>query len=607
MFEDRRKYPRNPVLLKAVARFGHERIEVVGVNISAANAFFTCRIPPLLGTQIVVDIRPGDLGTAVVQFVGIVVRISPAAPTGFAVVWRSLRSDLGVAPINAALRSVLRITNVQLSDQGGQRAVDFDMTAYLAGTRQPFSSDRNVVAPAQAIHRAPSGPNPVLPASSAGRPLSGANPVVPPSAAADPRISQRTLGSWAPPAIAPGHPVASGQVPLAPTSRAQSFAGPASFPAARPASQVPPAQNPSIAARIAASAAPPRAPTPAAQRPMAQTVPQRPNPNLAQPESIRPPANRVAVAPPVPNSFGFAVREPPPSEKTAADASTVQASVQAYTRSGASAHPSGGYGQNSVARMPSDDQSATFRNESATFGHEAAYPSSGYFSGDVPSAAAKPLSASASPAPERRPVTQSYRAAGRSEPEVVAPIASIRRHGIVDTSPGSTSSGIHALEQQPSATFGSHVDRTAQDKHPPMASRSIQTTSNAYVSAGLTPGPGTPPRVGKAPVPDAKAIQNVNVPVTFVHKNVMVPGRMTGIGAQAAVVVTDETPPTLDEAVVINLPLLVKGTYRTVYLSGKLLQIGTPTDEGMRFMLHIEKCEEGNHKGAFAAFLAATH
>lgn len=190
---------------------------------------------------------------------------------------------------------------------------------------------------------------------------------------------------------------------------------------------------------------------------------------------------------------------------------------------------------------------------------------------------------------------------------MVAPIASIRRHGLVDTSAGSTS-GIHALEQQPSATFGSHVDRTAQDKHPPMASRLIQTTSNAYVSSGVTPGPGTPPRVGKPPLPDAKAIQNVNVPVTFVHKNnVMVAGRVTGIGAQAAVVVTDETPPSLDEPVVINLPLLVKGSYRTVYLSGKLLQIGTPTDEGMRFVLHVEKCEEGNHKGAFAAFLAATH
>ncbi len=96
-----------------------------------------------------------------------------------------------------------------------------------------------------------------------------------------------------------------------------------------------------------------------------------------------------------------------------------------------------------------------------------------------------------------------------------------------------------------------------------------------------------------------------DVPVTFVRQNQFVPGHLTGIAEQLACVVTSGGAPGLDEQLVIYLPVRVDGVWRTVQLAGKLLQVATEVAAGKRFVMHIERTDEGRYKGAFHTFLQA--
>ena len=96
-----------------------------------------------------------------------------------------------------------------------------------------------------------------------------------------------------------------------------------------------------------------------------------------------------------------------------------------------------------------------------------------------------------------------------------------------------------------------------------------------------------------------------DVPVTFLRQNQFLPGQLIGIAEQLACVVTQSEAPDLDEHLVIHVPVRVGQTWRTVQLNGKLLQVATDTPAGKRFVMHIERVEEGRHKGAFRDFLQA--
>ena len=96
-----------------------------------------------------------------------------------------------------------------------------------------------------------------------------------------------------------------------------------------------------------------------------------------------------------------------------------------------------------------------------------------------------------------------------------------------------------------------------------------------------------------------------DIPVTFLRQNQLVPGHLTGIAEQLACIVTQAPPPDLDEVLVIHLPVRFADAWRTVQLTGKLLQVPTDTPAGKRFVMHIERVDDGRHKGAFQAFLQA--
>ena len=101
----------------------------------------------------------------------------------------------------------------------------------------------------------------------------------------------------------------------------------------------------------------------------------------------------------------------------------------------------------------------------------------------------------------------------------------------------------------------------------------------------------------------ARMLYVPNVPVTFLRHNRFVPAELVGLAEQLAALVTTDDAPDLDEPLTIHLPVRLDDQWRTVLLLGKLLQVATETAEGKRFVMHIERVEEGRFKGAFRAFL----
>lgn len=131
------------------------------------------------------------------------------------------------------------------------------------------------------------------------------------------------------------------------------------------------------------------------------------------------------------------------------------------------------------------------------------------------------------------------------------------------------------------------------------------TTGIPRTPAGAIGGSSSGNSASRAPTADSRVMRPVETPVTFLRRNQFVPGRVVGLALLAVAVVTDEPPPELDEPLTINLPVAIDGVYRTIYLSGKLLQVATDTEQGRRFVMHIERVEEGKHRGAFKQLLAA--
>ncbi|MSP91469.1 MAG: hypothetical protein EXR79_06650 [Myxococcales bacterium] len=105
--------------------------------------------------------------------------------------------------------------------------------------------------------------------------------------------------------------------------------------------------------------------------------------------------------------------------------------------------------------------------------------------------------------------------------------------------------------------------------------------------------------------PDPKVMRPVDLPITYQRKNLLIPARLVGLGQVACAIVSEADSPNMDEQLTVNLAIPVAGVWRTVYLNGKLLQSATETDQGRRFVMHIEKAEDGRHEGAFRNYLVA--
>ncbi len=102
---------------------------------------------------------------------------------------------------------------------------------------------------------------------------------------------------------------------------------------------------------------------------------------------------------------------------------------------------------------------------------------------------------------------------------------------------------------------------------------------------------------------DRSLLVRVDHPVAYERREQVFRGRAVSIGPQAIAVVTHEEQPQLDEWVVVHLPLGTREQPFTIYLCGKLLQVTTETELGPRFVMHIERVEEGRYPGSFQRFL----
>lgn len=153
------------------------------------------------------------------------------------------------------------------------------------------------------------------------------------------------------------------------------------------------------------------------------------------------------------------------------------------------------------------------------------------------------------------------------------------------------------------------VDRARARKEAPEQKASVGERSQIFgKSARLSSIGGrsmsTTIREGASAADAEQDSVKVDLPVTYELDNQFVPARVVQAAPLALEVVTSGTPPQLDRNVVINMPVLADGMYRTIYVMGKLLRLPEPADEGHTFVFHIERVHEGDYTGAFANFIA---
>jgi len=96
---------------------------------------------------------------------------------------------------------------------------------------------------------------------------------------------------------------------------------------------------------------------------------------------------------------------------------------------------------------------------------------------------------------------------------------------------------------------------------------------------------------------------DVDVPITYLHNEQYVGGKVVAVSSRNVRVETEAPPPGMQDPVMVCLPVASDGALRTVYLVGKLA--GEPELHGRTtiFSLQIERVEEGRRKGVFDAFL----
>ncbi len=564
MFQDRRRHPRYPLLLKAVAVSGGERFDVVCANIGPAGAFFTSRQAPQVTGKLTIELRASGMGSAQVEIGALVVRVVPPGstwPAGFAVRWTIVRCTLGAEPLARMLSEVLKIADVPLSELGaGERGVTLDIEAWLNGVRRP-----------------PSQP---MDPSAAGRDNS--------------TIIRRVQGNWSPPMVGQA-PSSTQRIPLAQVNepRPQNVvhvqkelpARPVLPQPAPPARQValPPDPQPRVPTQDSLAHRNPAVPAKPAGMPLQAARPAESFGANAPATSVQAPgAVRATGMPPVQGGAR-------PSGRRSWAAPDFQPRGQnfldplGFDNINPDTMPVDGHGTDDTLRPSADDGDLFDAEQSQPVGRRQGTLSGDALGNEGPSQS-WPVYALAPG--ERRPLTRTGGASpGSASEDILSSVRAVPRPPVRDGA------------RQARSTAGPEVigpHRSSAQTHPgPISSVS-----------GPTPLPGERSSAAIRPSADPRVMRNASVPVTFVRQNQIIPGRIVSIAQQAVAIVTEDAPPELDEPLVVNMPVLVEGTYRTIYLSGKLLQIAVDTEQGRRFVMHIERVEEGKSKGAFKNFLS---
>ncbi len=112
MFDDRRQFTRQPVLIKASLRAGSQACDVVCINASPGGAFFSSRDQPDPGQDVSVMMKPHGPTAPTIELLCKVIHVTQpghAQHPGFGVRWTEARSRVGTEPLRQLLRDVLKV------------------------------------------------------------------------------------------------------------------------------------------------------------------------------------------------------------------------------------------------------------------------------------------------------------------------------------------------------------------------------------------------------------------------------------------------------------------------------------------------------------------
>ncbi len=113
---------------------------------------------------------------------------------------------------------------------------------------------------------------------------------------------------------------------------------------------------------------------------------------------------------------------------------------------------------------------------------------------------------------------------------------------------------------------------------------------------------------------DPRVLQSVDLPVTWVRRHQLVAGTLVGLSQQRAALLSVGPGPDTAEPVLIYVPMPVAGVWQTITLMGRLHQPvqpapapegQEPAKDAIRFVVAIERVDEGKFPGALTEFLTA--
>lgn len=614
-------------MIRCTLLFGRERRDTFCTQIGPAAGFLACRTKGLqVGMAVSLEMRPGGVGTPAMVLLAEVVRLvlhgSPW-PNGAATRWKTASCELGIAPLLDFLVQSLKVPGVSHTDIAAGRATEFDLEGYVAGhparvraparTSDVMTVERFNAAPARRTGHLsrviPTGG--LLSALAPGMGSSGR------SVGHAPMSAGWAVGHAAelapmPPLMLRGdaHPIdrvggarRHPQVSIS-VSPAHHTGGPApeSAPLATAAAahgELANANRTHTEAYVALHAGPQAPATLHAAIGL---------PAGLSTGSLTPAGSPVVTAAPV-----MAQRPP-----FAAAPGSGFFGAPSHAGRGGAPHHTGEAMPEPVLPPPRQPEAASLHEPpSSAFGWRDAAAEAALV-GDSDRAAKGPA-ASVGPKVHRPvtppPVVDSRHLFGGNDEEISHAVA----HARVDPP---TNIPLDGLSQSwPVYALAPGERREATEPEGPQIP--------ALIAAGKSfdlPGEPTETRprdpvtdeIGQEPaaVPEmavmrrrrpqdnvARPMVAATVPVTYDHQGKMGRGVVVAVSAQVVAVVTNDSAPNLDDAVVLHMPIRDRSGPVTVHLCGKLLQVCTETEQGPRFVLHIERVEEGLTKGAFVRLL----
>ncbi len=565
MNEDRRRYPRNASFHRLVVVYRGEEIKATTTNLSVTGAFLATRRPLPLGAKVTVHFLQADPRSPKVPLEAEVVREESSGAggqPGFGVRWLTAESHVGAVALVGFLIKVLRVPGLRAEAMGSGAHVVFAFPAHGQAV------DTSASAATKAAQASPSV------ASGSRRPSSQA------LSPGDDRPTQRRPSGVSP---AAGQVAPRPRAPRAPAWESGLSAGVGSALSAKSSSS-------SIAGDQevdlgALSDDTPVTDTPVIDAPVTDAMVGVPATAAHAGSSTvagRDPVDEVEINANVLDQSGI-------FEGKARDSSLLIAPFSSRRRDP-------GQAEASWPDYPKTDIDATsVRRQGGMVSSE-----------DVLAGVRKPTNRASGAAPGRPSVSP-----GTADPRAGYQLGRkptpAQSTGRSTTRDSGRLVGPSATEADGVAPFGLARSRSGAAR--PGDARRADGRRVDGRPVGRPNKPGEAPHsdifTGHAPRSSVRQMVKLDVPVTYEYDNRFVPARLVSAEARALLLQTRDVTPGSDEEIVVNIPIDVEGVFRTVYVRGRLLRAAEEANGVSRFLLHVDKLNEGKHAGAFEQLLGS--